>query len=92
MIHHTDTRQVNMSGCSLLILFLLCLVQLVLAQPTRGKRNVVEEGKIYNNQVNIFVYGFTIGFTFILLGYAIMVTYRNWVEARNMVDLIECTQ
>ena len=88
-----------MSGCTLLLLFLLCLLHLVLGQParqgtqaSRQKRNVVEEGKVYNNQVNIFVYGFTIGFTFILLGYAITVTYKNWFETRIMVDLVDCTQ
>ena len=55
----------------------------------RYRRNAVEEGKIYNNQVNVFVYSFTLGFTFILVGYAVMVTYRNWQSSKNMV---ECEQ
>ena len=54
----------------------------------RVKRNVVEEGKLQNQQVNILVYSFTLVFTLILVGYAVMVTYKNWVDTTS--KLVDC--
>ena len=54
----------------------------------RVKRNVVEEGKLKNQQVNILVYSFTLVFTLILVGYAVMVTYKNWEDTTN--KLVDC--
>ena len=53
----------------------------------RRKRNIIVEAeKTHAMQVNVFVYSFTVVFTCILLGYALMVTYNNWVETSRVVD------
>ena len=48
-----------------------------------AEKSIIEAGKVYNSRMNTFVYSFTIGFTFFLVGYAILIAYRNCQENKD---------
>ena len=51
-----------------------------------AEKSIIEAGKVYNSRMNTFVYSFTIGFTFFLVGYAILIAYRNCQENKDQVS------